>query len=259
VTNIRLPGRFSLILSAIKLVYSRRRNRAGSGLAATGGIAMTTEMATELQAKPEYLGLLNAISLAESNAGVYLKAWADVTPDPSLRQALAFVAARETTHGAVFCQRIERLGFALREREDPDLEGRLRLYGDPTISDIEKIRHPRYGRRSENGESEGNDPFAGINARINDETVDSLTRDTLRWFVAEERDSGAVLREAYARVEAQANGQGAYAGGSNGGAPGVSADAQAIMACMTQGFAALQQSITDLTGALAKQVTSKQK
>jgi len=222
---------------------------------------MTTEMATETQTKPEYLGLLNTISLAESRAGVYLKAWADVTPDPALRQALAFVAARESTHGAVFCQRIERLGFTLREREDPDFEERLRLYGDPAISDLDKIRHPRYGRRSDNGESEGTDPFAGINARINDETVDPLTRETLRWFVAEERDSGAVLREAYARVEARAGGEAEERSmnGGNGHAPGISADAQAIMACMTQGFAALQQSIAELTTALARQGTSRHK
>jgi len=168
---------------------------------------------------------------------------------------------RETTHGAVFCQRIERLGFTMREREDPDFEERLRLYADPTVSDLEKIRHPRYGRRSESTEGEGSDPFAGINARINDETVDPLTQDTLRWFVAEERDSGALLREAYARVEAKAGGQAEdrSMNGSNGHTSGVSADAQAIMACMTQGFAALQQSITELAGALARQGTSKQK
>jgi hypothetical protein len=220
---------------------------------------MTTGLMAETQAKPDYLGLLNAISLAESRAGVYLKAWADVTPDPALRQALAFVAARETTHGAVFCQRIERLGFALREREDSDFDERLRLYGDATISDLEKIRHPRYGRGSENEEGERTDPFAGINARINDEAVDPLTRDTLRWFVAEERDSGALLREAYARVEAQANGHSKPTGGSNGNTQAVSADAQAIMACMTQGFAALQQSMAELAGALSRPGTSRQK
>src|SRR5688572_12476556 len=87
-----------------RLVYSRRRKAADGGRAGTGGNAMTTEMATETQARPDYLGMLNAISLAESRAGVYLTAWADVTPDPALKKALVFVAARETTHGAVFCQ-----------------------------------------------------------------------------------------------------------------------------------------------------------
>ena len=71
--------------------------------------------------KPDYLGLLNRISLAERNAGIYLKAWADVTPDAGLRRALALVAARETTHAEVFRQRIERLGFSLIEHDDPEL------------------------------------------------------------------------------------------------------------------------------------------
>ena len=218
-------------------------------------------MATEAQAKPDYLGLLNAISLAESRAGVYLEAWADVTPDPELKQTLAFVAARESIHGVVFRQRIERLGFTLREREDLDFEERLRLYGDPTISDLDKIRHPRYGRRSEN---EGGDPLAGISARINDETVDPLTRDTLRWYVAVERDSGELLRTAYARIEARADGRGSdgrsTGSGANGHASPVSADAQAIMACMRDGFASLRQSVKELTEALVRQEkSSKQK
>ena len=153
-------------------------------------------MTTDARTKPHYLGLLNAISIGERNAGVYLKAWADVTPDPALKQALAFVAARETTHGEVFRQRIERLGFTLRERDDPTLAERLRLYSDPSVSDLDKVR---FGRRDEPQESERVDPLAGIEERINDETVDPLTRDTLRWFVAEERDSGELLRNAYAR------------------------------------------------------------
>ena len=73
-------------------------------------------MRVEAPVKPPYLGLLNAISIAERNAGRYLKAWADVTPDPELRRALSLVAARETTHGEVFRQRIERLGFSLRDK-----------------------------------------------------------------------------------------------------------------------------------------------
>ena len=105
-------------------------------------------MTTEDPMEPPYLGLLNAISIAERNAGVYLTAWADMTSDPELKQALTLVAARETTHGEVFRPRIERL-----------------------------------------------------DERVADESVDALTRDTLRWYVHEERDSRALLRAAYARVE----------------------------------------------------------
>ena len=46
-------------------------------------------MATTTTEKPRYLGLLNAISLAESQAGVYLEAWANAT-----------VANREVTKAA---------------------------------------------------------------------------------------------------------------------------------------------------------------
>ena len=55
--------------------------------------------------KPEYLGLLNAISLAESDAGVYLEAWANATTDEGLAGVLRLVAARERSHGEVFCRR----------------------------------------------------------------------------------------------------------------------------------------------------------
>ena len=39
--------------------------------------------------KPSYLGLLNAISLAESGAGVSLQAWANATPNDELADAPA--------------------------------------------------------------------------------------------------------------------------------------------------------------------------
>ena len=153
-------------------------------------------MSTEHPTKPDYLGLLNAISLAESRAGRYLRAWADVTPSPDLRQALGFVAARETTHGEVFRQRIERLGFSLVEKEDPAFVERLRVLGDPTLSDVEKIRR----RRSEVSDSATDSFFTSIDERAVDPSVDQLTRDTLRWYVHEERDSRALLRAAYERV-----------------------------------------------------------
>ncbi|HZQ37275.1 MAG TPA: hypothetical protein VFD32_15195 [Dehalococcoidia bacterium] len=204
---------------------------------------MTTSTATAT--KPEYLGLLNQISLAESRAGKYLSAWAEVTPNPQLREALSFVAGRETSHGVVFCQLIQRLGFSLKEKEDPKFAEQLRIYGDPSVSDREKIRYGRYGR--EEGAIERF--FASLDERINDECVDALTRDTLRWYVHEERDSGKVLEEAYACVMSMD-------GGSNGTAS-VSADAQALMECMTQGFSSLQQSIKELAETLGKQAKSR--
>ncbi|HLZ71705.1 MAG TPA: hypothetical protein VKV26_17520 [Dehalococcoidia bacterium] len=204
---------------------------------------MTTSTATAT--KPDYLGLLNQISLAESRAGVYLKAWADVTPNASLRDALSFVAGRESSHGVVFCQLIQRLGFSLKENEDPKFAEQQRIYGDPTVSDAEKIRYGRYGR--EEGAIEKF--FASLDERINDECVDALTRDTLRWYVHEERDSGKVLQEAYASVTS--------ADGGSTGTGTVSADAKALMECMTQNFASLQQSIKDLIETMGKQAKSR--
>jgi len=153
-------------------------------------------MQSEQVVKPRFLGLLNAISIAERNAGRYLKAWADVTPEPDLKRALALVAARETTHGEVFRQRIERFGFTLREADDPKLAERLRIFGDAARSDADKIRI----RRAESSGADVDGFFASIDREAADDSVDPLTRDTLRWYVHEERDSRELLRAAYARV-----------------------------------------------------------
>jgi hypothetical protein len=40
----------------------------------------------------------------------------------------------------VFRQRIDRLGFSVRDREDTRLAERLSVYGDPARSDLEKIQ-----------------------------------------------------------------------------------------------------------------------
>lgn len=162
---------------------------------------MSSEHGTEPGIKPPYLSLLNAISIAERNAGRYLKAWADVTPDPDLRRALSLVAARETTHGDVFRQRIERLGFSLHDKDDPELAERLRVLGDLARSDGEKIQSRRRDAAAEAGVDAF---FASLDDKVADESVDALTRDTLRWYVHEERDSRALLRAAYTRVEGAA-------------------------------------------------------
>ena len=48
--------------------------------------------------KPSYLGLLNAISVAESDAGEYLAAWAAVTPSADVKAVIRTVSLRESEH-----------------------------------------------------------------------------------------------------------------------------------------------------------------
>lgn len=198
--------------------------------------------------KPSYLGLLNAISLAESNAGVYLRAWADATKDEDLACTLRLVAARESSHGQLFCRLISELGYELRHRPDPEGAERIAKYANPKISDLEKIGPAR-------AEVE-KDPFGPIEKAMADGKYDPVTCNMMQWYICEERDSGKKLREAYAKVRAKANGMakangnGAMANG-NGAAHGPSSDAQAIMACMTEGFARLERTLERATAGRA--------
>jgi ferritin len=199
---------------------------------------MQTATAT---AKPTYLGLLNAISLAETSAGVYLSAWADATPNEELACVLRLVAARETSHGQLFCRQLQELGYDVRKKSDPQAAKRLAKYGDPEISDLEKVGPERPRNDNE---------FADIERRLADGEFDPMTANLITWYIAEERDSGARLREAYARVRAggkparKANGHAA----ADDSSPG--ADAQAIMACMTAGFSRLEKSLEKLAKAV---------
>jgi rubrerythrin len=184
--------------------------------------------------KPAYLGLLNAISLGESAAGIYLEAWADATGDEELADVLRFVAARETSHGEVFRRRLCELGYELRPKADPEAQARLARYANPKVSDLEKVGPERDER----------DPFVEIRTAMADGVYDPLTCNLMQWYIAEEEDSGRRLRVVYGKVRARAagarKGKAAVAPASDAGP---SADAQAIMACMTAGFARLEKSI----------------
>ncbi len=191
------------------------------------------------KSKPAYLGLLNAISLAETEAGVYLRAWADATCDDELACTLRLVAARETSHGQIFCRMVGELGFDLKPKPDPKSAERIAKYANPKVSDLDKL--PR--------EREETDPFGEIEKAIAGGSYDPVTANMLSWYICEERDSAAKLRAAYAKVRAKAggakaNGNGAAKAMSNGAAAhGPSDDAKAIMACMTEGFARLEKSL----------------
>ena len=64
--------------------------------------------------KPSYLGLLNAIAVAEGQAEVFLTRWADTTERDDVRQVIRTVALREGEHAKAFEKRICELGFELK-------------------------------------------------------------------------------------------------------------------------------------------------
>ena len=162
----------------------------------------------------------------------------DATHDADLACTLRFVAARETSHGEVFCRRLNELGFDLKPKHDPATEKRLAKLANPRVADIDKL--PSKG-------DEPGDPFADIKTQLADGAFDPMTANLLSWYIAEEYDSGARLREAYACVRAKANG---HARSHSHAPAGPSADADAIMACMTAGFARLEKSMEKLARAL---------
>ena len=151
-------------------------------------------MDLEEQARPEYLPMLNTIAIHERNAGISLKAWADMTANPDLRACLELVAARETSHYEVFKRRMEELGYGLEEEEEPGHDDRLQLRGSG-MSDVEKVRRLKLRQ-----------PVIMVDYKtaVTDEAIDPLTRSLLRWFADEEADSASRLAEAYGGIEAQA-------------------------------------------------------
>ncbi|MFI5269646.1 MAG: hypothetical protein ACHQ7M_19900, partial [Chloroflexota bacterium] len=150
---------------------------------------------TETTPKPAYLGLLNAISLAESEAGVYLEAWANATTDEELAGCLRFVAARETSHGELFCRRLDELGYSLRQKPDPKSAGRLARYANPKISDCEKVGPER---------EESGDAFADIKKAIADGVYADMTCNMLQWYIKVEYDRGRRLNAVNPKVREKA-------------------------------------------------------
>jgi rubrerythrin len=141
--------------------------------------------------KPSYLGLLNAVSLAETNAYCYLSEWAAVTKDPDVRRVLLTVAAREGEHGLTFAKRINELGFELLSRPDENLEKNLEIVRSD-CSDLEKMETLGFGK----GDSSEDKPDV-FDDFFKDHSIDIQTGAMLGRYIAEERDSGRLLRACY--------------------------------------------------------------
>jgi hypothetical protein len=162
--------------------------------------------------KPSYLGLLNAIAVAESDAGRYLDAWAAVTPSADVRAVIKTIALRETEHGVAFAKRIDELGYTVIPKDDPKHAERMVIAGSTVLSDREKFEALGLGRGVQNGDRDVFDAF------FENKDLDPVTGGLLGRYIAEERDSARKLAACYALLCAGA--EQPTRAGSNGGKGG---------------------------------------
>jgi hypothetical protein len=143
--------------------------------------------------KPTYLGLLNAIAVAESRAHAYLTAWAGVTSDPAVRSVLRTVAAREGEHGMSFAKRVNELGYEVRESDDSGFASKMEIARSGR-SDLEKIEALGLLQLCSDDEP---DVFDNM---FRDHSIDIQTGALLGRYIAEERDTLRLLQGCCAQL-----------------------------------------------------------
>jgi hypothetical protein len=136
---------------------------------------------------PSYLGLLNAIAVAETEAERFLLGWANVTPDPEVAEALRFVAMREGEHGKAFAKRMLELGYEVRWPSSADSDAKFAM-ACSSLSDSEKFKAFGVGRKPG-----GPDVFDRM---FENKDLDPITGGLLGRYIAEERDSARILHRA---------------------------------------------------------------
>ncbi len=142
--------------------------------------------------KPTYLGLLNAISVAETAAEPLFLAWANRTSDERLAETLRFVGMREGEHGKAFAKRMLELGYEVKGGGDGPRPELMQI-ADSRRSDLRKFEELGFGRQA--GEA---DVFDNM---FHDKNIDPVTGGLLGRYIAEERDSGRRLSAEYQRIK----------------------------------------------------------
>jgi len=147
--------------------------------------------------KPRYLGLLNAIAVAEGQGHRYLTRWIATTTDPDVRCVLATVAAREGEHAMSFAKRINELGYEVREREDPRDDERVAIAASD-VPDLEKLERLGLHRLCEA------DSVLGVFDDVfRDHSIDIRTGELLGRYIAEEHDTARLVRSCYEALKAR--------------------------------------------------------
>jgi rubrerythrin len=155
-----------------------------------------------MPAKPSYLGLLNAIALAECRAHAYLTVWAEKTPSADVRTVLLTVAAREGEHGMSFAKRINELGYEVRQKDDANAEKVMAIAGSD-LSDLEKMQKLKLHELDTGNAPDIFDDF------FKDHSIDIRTGELLGRYIAEERDTARLLRSCYEQLQAASRSDGA--------------------------------------------------
>jgi len=145
-----------------------------------------------MSGKPSYLGLLNAVAVAEERAHAYLNAWAAATKSDDVRAVLLTIAAREGEHAMSFARRINELGYEVRRKDERDPAIAL-VTSDR--SDLEKLESLRL-HEIDTGDKP--DIFDDL---FKDHTIDIATGALLGRYIAEERDSGRLFRQCHALLK----------------------------------------------------------
>jgi hypothetical protein len=143
--------------------------------------------------KPSYLGLLNAIAVAETAAEPLFLAWADKTSDARLAETLRFVGMREGEHGKAFAKRMLELGYEVRQPAHPGPDPELMKIAGSRRSDLRKFEELGFG----NGLGDS-DVFDNM---FHDKNIDPITGGLLGRYIAEERDSARRLAAEHQRVK----------------------------------------------------------
>ena len=156
-----------------------------SGLSVTGPVVPRTPPVRRwlMNEKPSYLGLLNRIANAETDAECYLNAWAESTPRDDVRQIIATVALREGEHGKAFAKRMCELGYAMEPAAESKVAERMPITSSTTLTDREKFEKLGFGQPTDPAKP---DQFVVM---FNDATIDIQTGALLGRYISEERDS----------------------------------------------------------------------
>jgi hypothetical protein len=148
--------------------------------------------------KPSYLGLLNAIAVAEGRAHTYLTAWAETTSSDDVRAVLRKIAAREGEHAMTFGRRINELGYDVRQPADDDATTIALVMSDR--SDLDKMETLKLHRLDTGDKPDIFDDF------FKDHSIDIATGELLGRYIAEERDSARLFKHCHALLKQSESG-----------------------------------------------------